>query len=285
MPKKRFFAFIDEAGAKGYIKDLPSNRDTEVAIMAALLVDQNDHPAIEAAFRPGYQQFVNAAGSGTLHFTEAFLDPNGAWATTARQVRQDFFALLLQYKIPIIYSVIRVDAKRAEHQERTDLIQQLTQERRSAIEVKPPIDDSTLETDTFQDLLVKVGTFAEDEDAEIDVRLDETSSGVLRSFRRAGEDLKDLGQMVITPTGYDREAGKPVKGATGKFTLSSSFPVEVTTIKTITVASKTDPLVLAIDGIVNSLNHHLGKLPPDADLETRVSLKGWVLEPLVQLAP
>lgn len=285
MPTKTYFAFVDEAGAKGYIRDVPPGRDTEFAIMAALLVEQVHHRQLEAAFKSGYLRFAQAAGSETLHFTAAFRDPNGPWAETAREVRREFFDLLLHYRIPIIYSVFRADSKRAEHQARLDLVQELVELKKSPIEIKPAPDSSTLETDTFQDLLVKLGTFAEDQAAEIEVRLDETSPGLLKSFRRAGKDLETLGDLTITPKGYDREANRPVQGMTGRFTLSSTFPVPLLTIKTVTVASKSDPLVLVIDCIVNSLHHHLRKMSQDIDLEAKASLHGWELETLVQLAP
>ncbi len=282
---KRYFAFVDESGAKGHIRDLDSSRDEEFALMVGIIIDAAQHAAIENVFTPGFNKFKTATPVGkALHFAEAFHeDPNGPWATTAKEVRAEFFSLLKHHKLPIIYSVFRVSDKRREYDALQATADQAQANQTSAVEINRQVDKSSLETDTFKDLLVKLGTWAEDESAVVDVFIDNTSSGLLADYRRANRDLAALGGLELQPRAFDRQAGEVVTGMKGVFTLMSNFPVPIKAIERIGVSTKEDPLILVVDGVANSLYNRLKNAPAGSNLEQKACLGEWELNSLLVL--
>lgn len=53
-------AFVDESGARGYSRKLTPARDHDLGLVCALLVPAPRVEEFRNAFRPGYQQFVDA---------------------------------------------------------------------------------------------------------------------------------------------------------------------------------------------------------------------------------
>ena len=97
-----------------------------------------------------------------------------------------------------MFSAFRSDAKRTKHNLLEQMIDHIEQAKISIIDLKRPVDTSTLETDTFQDLLLKIGSHAEELIALIEVRLDETSLGLLKAFRASNRELRRRGNSALS---------------------------------------------------------------------------------------
>jgi hypothetical protein len=75
-----FPAYVDEAGARGLLRELKSERDQEISLMCALVFEPGGHAKAIEIFRPGLEAFCQAMPPGAkLHITDAFKPGNEAW--------------------------------------------------------------------------------------------------------------------------------------------------------------------------------------------------------------
>jgi hypothetical protein len=55
-----FPAYVDEAGARGLLRELKSERDQEISLMCALVFEPGGHAKAIEIFRPGFEAFCQA---------------------------------------------------------------------------------------------------------------------------------------------------------------------------------------------------------------------------------
>ncbi len=83
-------AYIDEADARGYVRDLKPERDHEIGILCALVFEPNEHENAIKAFTPAFEEFRDAMPIGAkLHITDAFKAGNEEWAKVATRTRSE----------------------------------------------------------------------------------------------------------------------------------------------------------------------------------------------------
>lgn len=98
-------AYIDEAGARGKVRDLTAVRDHEFGLMSALVFSADMMDKAIERFTPGFDDFRKAMPAGAkVHFTDAFLPGNENWAAVANQVREDFIQEILATRPMIVHA-------------------------------------------------------------------------------------------------------------------------------------------------------------------------------------
>jgi hypothetical protein len=91
-PKPDVICFIDEAGDRGYLRNLTAYDDDKISVLCALPVPAEHLDDVRSVVSPLYREFVTAAPPGAkLHITDAFKPGNEAWAAVARDVRRRLF--------------------------------------------------------------------------------------------------------------------------------------------------------------------------------------------------
>jgi hypothetical protein len=76
---------------------------------------------------------------------------------------------------------------------------------------------------------------------------------------------------------YDLRAKKPVQGTITMSAPNAPFELNITHVGKLAVIGKDDPLVFAVDVVVNALNKHLSTLQSDAPLNAPSSIADWAL--------
>jgi hypothetical protein len=276
-------AYIDEAGARGFLRDLKPERDNDFGLMCAVVFDPGGHEKALQAFSPAFEAFRNAAPIGAkLHITEAFAPGNEAWRRVAEQVREEYLRLIQKIKPLIIYAARRVRLARASHERIKDLKARAKSGRRLPIKLvgenRP--NDARIEDDLITSLVLRLDAFAEDVAAqlfgvkEVSLLFDETD--MAERYETVIQRTREVSKSTTRVPGWDPGQNKPLEGKV-VFQVDVPFRLDTKFIGEIQVVGKAHPLVLAADIVANHLAHHLGRLPASSPLHAPSSVEGWVL--------
>ncbi len=275
-------AYVDEAGEKGLSRRLTPGRDDGIGLFCSLAFPIERLDEMKARFVPGHARFLAAMPPGAKpHIADAFKVGNETWAAVAREVRAEFFALVRELELPVVYEARRLRVDRKTHEMNQSWLEQIKAARRSRIRVADQPSAKRVEESLMLGLALKLDCLCEDMGRRrVDVLFDETDLADI--YREAMERPKNLsGGREYTFKGYDTDAGKPVERK-AKITLQvngGTFPLDAVRLGEISVVGKSDPLVLATDIVANALLHHLKKMvPPAGYLNRPESVAGWVLE-------
>lgn len=271
-------AFVDEAGARGFSRNLTEDRDNEVALFCALVFPADRIDTFRARFEPGYNNFIAAKPEGEkAHITDAFKPGNEEWAAVADEVRSEFYNLVAELEIPIIYEARRLNIERSGHERLEELTAEARASRRSNIKASHRASQSRVEEQLIIGLTLKLDAFCEDFSRQrVDLYFDEIDEPLAKVYRAAIDVTRHVGDKTTTVKGWDPDAKKPVTGEI-HIKAQAPIPLDVRFVGDLHVAGKSDPLVLATDVVANSLHYHLRSLPDDAYLNRPSSISGWVL--------
>ena len=176
-------AYVDEAGARGLVRELKPERDQAISLMCALVFEPGGHAKAIETFRPGFEAFCHAMPLGAkLHITDAFKPGNEAWGKVAAEVRKEYVAHVNTVRPMIVYSARRLRLARDGHARDQMLIAAAQAAKRSNIRIasanRP--SDARVEDDLVMCLSLRLDAFAADmasqvhDVAQIDLLFDET---------------------------------------------------------------------------------------------------------------
>jgi hypothetical protein len=277
-------AYVDEAGARGLVRELKPERDHEFGLMCAVLFEPDGHAKAIQDFTPPFEAFRNAMPTGAkLHITDAFKPGNEAWRAGAESVREEYLRLIQTIHPMVIYAALRLRLVRAAHERSEDLQAVAKAARRSPVKIvgenRP--SDARIEDDLITSLALRLDAFAEDmagqvhDVKQVDLLFDEID--IAQRYEATIQRTREVSKNITTVKGWDPTQSARVEGAIG-FKVDAPFRVDTKFIGGIHVVGKAHPLILAADIVTNHLAHHLRQLPADSPLNAPSSVEGWVLQ-------
>jgi hypothetical protein len=281
----RIPAYIDEAGARGRVRDLTPARDHEFGLICALVFAPDAHAETVQLFTPGFERFRAVMPAGAkLHITDAFKPGNEKWAEVAREVRTEFIELIQRKHPVIVYAARRLALSRNWHAATDAAMTSAKAARRSKIKLtgadRP--SDWRVEDDLITMLALRLDAFGEIAQQAhlnpwIDLFFDETDKEVAERYEAAVARTASITSTVETVAGWDPATNKRVQGSVTMEVKDPPFRIDTQYLGGIYVIGKEHPLVLAADIVTNYLAHHLAQLGPDAPLNAPSSIEGWEL--------
>ena len=276
-------AYVDEAGARGKLRDLTVERDHEFGLMCAVLFDPETHEMAIQDFTPPFEKFLKSAPAGAkLHITDAFKPGNEAWREVAEEVRENYVKLIQAYNPMVIYAARRLRLARAMHENGEKFRAELEKNRHSRIRVvgsNRPSDDR-IEDDLIISLALRLDAFAElvaingHDVKQVDLLFDEID--VAERYENCIQRTRKVSSKTKTVKGWDLIDNKRVEKKIG-VKIDAPFRIDTKFIGGIHVVGKVHPLILAADIVTNYLAYKLRSLPADAPLNAPSSIEGWVL--------
>lgn len=276
-------AYVDEAGARGLVRDLTSERDRDFGLMCAVLFEPEGHAKAIQNFTPPFDAFRKAMPSGAkLHITDAFKPGNEAWRAVAETVREEYIQLIRSTRSMVIYAARRLRIERAKHELSENLQSEAKAARRSSVKLvgenRP--SDVRIEDGLITSLALRLDAFAEDMAGQVDVKqvdllFDEID--IAERYESIIQRTREVSESIATVKGWDSTQSTLVQG-TISIQVNAPFRIDTKFIGGIHVVGKEHPLILAADIVTNHLAHHLKKLSDDAPLNAPPSIDGWVLQ-------
>lgn len=277
-------AYIDEAGARGKVRDLSPERDHEFGLMCAVLFDPEGHAKAIQDFTPPFEEFCNAMPSGAkLHITDAFKPGNEAWGAVARTVRKQYIQLILSTRPMVIYAARRLRLEREMHDSSQNLLSDARAARQSPIKIvgenRP--SDERIEDNLITSLALRLDAFAADmasqvhDVKQVDLLFDEID--IAERYESIIQRTREVSKNTTFVKGWDPAQSTRVQG-TINIEVNAPFRINTKFIGGIHVVGKEHPLILAADIVTNHLAHHLKKLQNNAPLNAPSSIDGWVLQ-------
>lgn len=281
----RIIAYVDEAGSRGYVRDLISDRDREFSLIVAVVFDPDCHDKAVKRLQVEFDRFAAAAPSGAkLHITDAFKPGNEAWAVTAAEVRRRYVEILLELRPCILYGARRFKLAREAHERTESIKASALTSRRSPVKIvgsnRP--SDSKVEDDAFLSLILRIDCFGElveqaITNPKIDLFFDQTDKSEAERFAAIIRRTETIGSDVKTVKGFDHRIKQSVEGSISMSFTGSDFRLETKYVGEIAVVGKNNPMVLAADIVANYLHKHLSGLGDDAPLHRPSSVASWEL--------
>ena len=276
-------AYVDEAGASGFVRDLTPARDHEFGLMCALLFDPDQHASATQAFTPGFEKFRDAAPEeAKLHITDAFRPGNERWRGVAEQVRSEYIELIKIFRPMVIYAARRLGLARSRHELSAGLRAEAAAANQSPVKIvggnRP--SDERLADDLIRSLVLRLDEFADSMASQVhnveQVALFFDETDVAKRYEAIIQRTREISHNTKVVKGWHSTENRRVQGriearAHAHFRLDTKF------IGGVHVVGKAHPLVLATDITTNFLAHHLGKLPPKEPLHAPSSIQGWAL--------
>lgn len=276
MGKPDAIAFIDEAGAKGLVRGLTPNNDTEFGVLAALVVPTEKLRAVKDTLSNPFEQFKKKTNGQIkkLHVTDAAAIED--LRPMVEEVRRSVFAAIQQHDLQIVYSARRMLSLRLEHEEIEKIRSQATNLRaNSEIALSDHPDPARVESDLMVGLVLRLDDLAEESRWKcLDIHTDRVDVSVKNQLDSAIEKTESIGHSMTQVKGFHLSAGKPVVGQI-EIRVVTEMGINVKNIGVLKVLDHVDEMTFAADVVVNALNHHLRGLPNDAPLMAFRSIKGW----------
>lgn len=275
-------AYVDEAGEKGFVRNLTADRDSKIGLLGALVFPLPRIDEFRAAFEPHFERFKNEGGGSLkkLHITEAFRPGNEHLRPMAVEVRSAIFDQVRVKSVPVIYTARRMRLLRKSHALLEELKAQAGSTRRSkhiAIPNRPSGD--RIEGDLIKGLTLLLDTFSIDCClAQIDVATDDMDLPIAIGLNESMDQTRSISFAQTTVKAFNLNTRKPVTGTITVSVPNSPFELDVKHVGDLVVVGKDDPLVFATDVVVNALNDHLVSLVDAAPLNAPSSVKNWTLE-------
>jgi len=283
--EKVAFAYIDESGEKGLVRNLAQADDGKFGLMTALLFPSEIHDKALQLFTPGFEAFQNASPKkAKLHFTDAYIPGNESWAKVAENVRDEFIGLILQLKPMILYGARRLALSRIAHEQGLEMKSKVRTSSRSNVRI-PGADrdsDDRIEDELILSLSLRLDAFGElvEDNGEpilIDLLFDKTDESVAKRYKNIVESTRHISASTSTVSGWDTIEKRKLSRNISFSVDSPSIRVDTKYLRDIKIVGKNHPLVLAADLVANHLNHHLGQLNQNAPLNAPSSIEDWVL--------
>lgn len=284
VPPMMIPAYIDEAGARGKIRDLTSSQDANFGLLCSLVFYPHTHAEALESFREPFERFCAAAPAGAkLHITDAFALGNEAWRDVAERVRHDYLELIRMWRPQVIYAARRLGVVRNSYEaiEQTKSVAEAA--RRSPIKIvganRP--SDERVEDQLITNLALRLDGFTElAKDGQPDfhgVELLFDEIDVADRYEAAIERTRRISGGTTVVHGWDPAVRQKVQGEVVT-TVAAPFRLNTKYLGQIAVIGKRHPLVLAADIVTNHLAHHLRQLGPTAPLNAPSSVVGWALQ-------
>lgn len=280
--------FIDEAGDRGYLRDLRPAQDHNICILCALPVPVEHLDYVRAQVKPLFDKFVAAAPEGAKHhITDAFRPGNEAWAQVARDVRSKMFSFMLQQQLRIVYAARRFKTAREMYELKDGLKQGMKASEDASAAPKTYAvhginrpSSKQVDDQVMIDLSLLIDGFMENAERglanfmfdEIDMAVADRYARMLERTRNVSYRRHDVtARNLVTDQNETRSI---------EMRANADFRLDTVHLGTIAVSGKSDPLIFAADVVANSLWRHLKQLAPDAGLNDGAALNGWELEPI-----
>lgn len=274
-------AYVDEAGEKGYLRELDPSRDLGIGLMCALPIPQQHLQYAQGRIRPLFDRFKSAAPpKAKLHITEAFKPGHDSWRVVAEQVRSQLFELLIELNCIVIYVARRCSVVRRSFEATQKLVDAAKSDRRSPIRIigsnRPP--DATIEDDLVTLLGLLLDEFVAAENMNrVDIKFDQIDEPVAKRYAAELEETRNISNSQHPVQGWNTCTKEKVFGSIS-MKAEADFRLDTQHLGSIDVVGKDDPLIFAVDVVANSLWRHLKTLPPDALLNDGPSVEEWILK-------
>jgi hypothetical protein len=278
-------AYVDEAGAKGLLRNLGPSTDEKIAILAGIAVPSDERERFRIPFAEPFERFKAARprAEHNLHITDAFGSGNETWAAVARTVRADIFAHIRELEIPIVYDARRLRVARESFVRETELVNQAYKERRSDIKMSHRLSRKRIEETCMIGIALKLDSLTQHCGYDMaDLLTDHMDRPIVQLFK----DMMERTRRISNPkeqiaTGWDPKERKKIGWSIRtRITDMLGQPIDWLDAKhlgDLVVLGKDDPLVFVADVVVNALHRHLSALPADAPLNAPSSINGWHL--------
>jgi hypothetical protein len=278
------FAYADEAGVRGPVRDLTPAGDHETSLICTLPVPAEHDNYLRQRCRPLFERFRAAAPPGAaLHITDAFSPGNEAWGAVAETVRYELFSMMHASRVVVVYVARRAGLARAMHEAGETVRADANSKKLSKVKIvganRP--SDLRIEDDLMINLGLMLDAFAEQEGRKrVDIKFDQTDPAVAARYEKALEITRNVSRTQDTVKGWDPDRQEQVSRDL-IINAGAPFPLDSRFLGEISVVGKDDPLILLADVVANSLWRHLNALPHDAKLNNVSSVAKWPLGELV----
>lgn len=282
------YAFIDESGAKGLVRNLTEDRDKEIALAAAVLIPSSTFQVVHSKLEVPYNDLkVVTPVDKKLHITDAFASANEIWIKAAKQTRKDIKDILIKNDIHVIYAARRLGISRqtfAMTQGIIDSAREFQRTRSHNIRINNHPSDDRVETEVFGYLFLKLDAYGKDLSQFIVPHIDHTTDAVYKQYFTHLEHARQLAQNTSTHSAFDLSTQRVVRGQIG-FTVhlgdgQPAIQLNTTHVKDPTVHEDVTPEILAADVVANDLLFHLKQLVAPLNVES--SIRGWDLSQLIK---
>lgn len=280
--------FVDEAGARGYVRNLAPELDHGISVLCGLPIPAESLDLVREEFRPLFDRFTRAAPPDAKHhITDAFQPGNEAWGRVAAEVREEMFSLMRQRQLRVIYVARRLGLARRQHEAMDDIRAQsrlrseiIPGPRQYRVPGANRPSQQQVDDQLMTDLALVLDAFMETAELQCsDLWFDEIDEPVAKRYQQRVERTKSIDKLSRRVKARNLVTGKDeFRGI--ELSSKADFELNVKRIGDIHIAGKSDPLVLVVDVVANSLWRHLMALPPDAPLNHKSSIAGWPLEPI-----
>jgi hypothetical protein len=275
-------AFIDEAGEKGFIRNLDPQRDHEIGVLGALVFPEQRLEEFRTEFSHPFERFKTEGGERLkkLHIVEAFKPGNEDLRPMAIEVRDAIFELLRSKQVPIVYCARRMRSLREAHERLEKLKAEAKAARQAthiAIRDRPSTD--RVEQDLMIGLALRLDAFAEDAKLnQIDLMTDDMDLPILAGLTESANRTRSISSSQKVIKAFDLNDRRQVEGTISFTVPNPPFELDTKHLGALGILGKVDPLVFATDTVVNALNDHLSSLAPDQRLNAPSSIAGWALQ-------
>ncbi|SCY34579.1 hypothetical protein [Microvirga guangxiensis] len=278
-------SFVDEAGGRGYLRNITEQADNYISLMCALPIPVEHLEFARESIRPSFDRFCKAAPPGAkLHITDAFQSGNDEWAKTAHEVREEIFGFMIRRQLRVVYAARRFKIAREVH----GINEQLTASAKDQSPVHGPRmyaipganrpSDDQVEDQVLIDLALILDLFVEDAGFQkTDLYFDQIDAPVAKRYEELLERTKNISSRTTEVIARNLVT-RTNETATISINANAGFRLDVSYVGDIVVVGKADPLIFAADIVANSLWRHFSKLPGDAPLNDGTGLKGWPLD-------
>jgi len=276
--------FADEAGSRGYVRDLKPEQDHEISLICTLPIPAEFLEPVKSTLNPLFEKFKAAAPVGAkIHITEAYAKGNDKWREVADEVREELFRIMHEMRIIIVYSARRLRFSRERHEEQMSIKTKGLASRKSDIKItnanRP--SDEQVDDEVMIGLALMIDAFCElNKKSRADLVFDEIDKAVAARYEAALERTRNIGDLSKDVKGWDPKEKKVVIGKIDSH-IETDFRLKSEFLGKIDVVGKDDPLIFAVDVVANHLWRHLCSLDNTASLNTQISIENWALGDLV----
>lgn len=276
-------AWIDESAGKGLVRNLSTQSDSDIALVAALVVPVERAVTLRDILQDPFDRFAAAAPTGVkLHITDAFKAGNEAWREVAIVVRDDILNLLIDAEAPIVYAARRFALARVAHEasarHQAESSEKLAQTR-PELDVKHRPSRDRVEVEALRDLVYLLDCFGKDHQCQIELRSDSLDRAIADDYETTVRTARQATSSAYTAKAFNRATGQPEERS---FRVDIEIPgwsdddINITHVQPIvTVETTVCPELLAIDIVASVLAYHLKSLPSGAELYGPAATATW----------
>ena len=277
LPPVDAIAVLDEAGLTAKVRNLTAAHDGQLGLVAALMLPTPDLAHWEGVFRAPFDAFVAAAPQGAKHhITDAFGSGDTDWMAAAHQSRSDIFDLVRQHRLCVTYVAREASVARASFEALQVVSARGKANKSPDLSVSERPSATRLVSECYEGLVSTIHVMAEGFGRQhVALYSDEIDDAVLAIMERDADRLRNVSEREVNVRGYDKAKKTPLHA---KIKFTADVPgIDVTRVGTITKLGKSSSLVFATDVIVNSLYHHLQRLPVGTSFNIKKTVEGWAL--------